>query len=103
MKSPGVASKHPAWELVAKEIGDNVISSLHSSCPKKLEAKPLVDFSVQEVCTAVETLELDSSQFRANAVDGQSLIELTDKEMKSELKLRPLQIKKLKRFIGNSS
>ena len=98
------APADPDWDWVAREVVLHVQKSigdcehhLHHLAPRR--DKPLREFTVEEVCQAIKNLELDSSHFKENTVDGQSLIELTDTEMKKELKLRPLQIKKLKKYI----
>lgn len=65
------------------------------------QKKPLKDYSVKEVCTFVEKLEIDPQSFRENSVSGEDLLELTDEDMKHELGLKTLQIRKLRKHIKN--
>ena len=61
--------------------------------------KPLRKFSVGDVCSFVEGLEIPSKLFKVNSVDGEDLIQLSDEDMQKELKLKTLQIRKIKRNI----
>ena len=71
------------------------------SQPKHLfSKKPLKSFSVSDVCLFVEQLELNSKTFTENSVGGEDLLELTDEDMKAELGLKLLQIRKLRRHIN---
>ncbi len=62
-------------------------------------SKPLKRFSVVEVCLFVSELELNPRLFRENSVGGEDLLELTEEDMKNELELKPLQVRKLQRKI----
>ena len=63
------------------------------------EKTTLREYSVDDVCMLIERLEIDHELFRINSVGGEDLLELSEKDMMKELKLRPLQINKLKRHM----
>ena len=67
---------------------------------KQDSEKLLMDFSVKEVCLFVEKLELNPQPFHENSVSGEDLLELTDEDLRSELGLKPLQIRKLRKHIS---
>ena len=58
---------------------------------------------MDEVCAFVERLDISSELFKANSVSGEDLYHLGDGDLKTELKLKPLQIRKLKRHMDQGS
>lgn len=65
----------------------------------RTDKKTLTNYSVDDVCALIESLEIDPEQFRVNSVGGEDLLELSEKDMKKELKLTQLQVKKVKRHM----
>ena len=63
--------------------------------------KSLKQYSVSDVCLFIEQLELDSKMFKENSIGGEDLLELTDEDMKTELGLKLLQVRKLRRHINS--
>ena len=66
-----------------------------------ISKKPLESYTVDQVCAFVERLEIPSELFKANSVTGEDMVHLTDKDFKTELKLKPLQIRKLRRHMDD--
>jgi hypothetical protein len=58
---------------------------------------------VQDVCAALEHIGLDSltPSFRANAVNGQDLLALTDEDFETSLQCTKLQTRKIRRAIAD--
>ncbi len=85
----------PSWPE-----GDNQTDS-HSVTPQDAAqcSKPLNRFSVEEVCSFVSGMELDAQPFRENSVAGEDLLELTEEDLRGELGLKPLQVRKLQKKI----
>lgn len=79
----------------SEKSGSDSQSTVRQSSSKK----PLKAYSVSDVCLFVEQLELDSKLFKENSSGGEDLLELTDEDMKTELGLKPLQVRKLRRHI----
>lgn len=61
--------------------------------------KPLSCYTVSEVCQFVESLEISPHHFRENSIAGDDLLSLTDEDLRTELKLQPLQIRKLRKHM----
>lgn len=96
MRDKGIA---PSLAQHTKDIAPSGSRHEPDVSPEKprQSSKPLKSYSVEEVCAFISELELDPSPFRENAVAGEDLLELTDDDMKTELGLKPLQIRKLRR------
>ncbi len=62
-------------------------------------------WSIEKVESFLNGLELSSivPAFKANAVDGQDLIQLTDEDMATDLGMTPLQIAKVKKGLQKLS
>eukprot|EP00238_Polyblepharides_amylifera_P014788 CAMPEP_0196575154 /NCGR_PEP_ID=MMETSP1081-20130531/4691_1 /TAXON_ID=36882 /ORGANISM="Pyramimonas amylifera, Strain CCMP720" /LENGTH=304 /DNA_ID=CAMNT_0041893361 /DNA_START=32 /DNA_END=946 /DNA_ORIENTATION=- len=67
-----------------------------TSSPGAAPGKKIADMSVEDVCAFVDSIGLPRQLFVENGVDGDMLLDLSDEELQGELKLKPLQIKKLK-------
>lgn len=63
--------------------------------------KAIQEFTVEEVCMWLVAIGLGSKQdpFKDNAVDGKLLVELSDDDMKNDLSLSNLQVKKVRTSI----
>jgi len=57
-------------------------------------------FSIDDVCQFVMALGLDPRPFHENAVEGEDLLELNDKEFEEYLGLKPLQVRKLRKKLN---
>ena len=86
------------WTVVASQVAAQVLKGLPARGVQEA-AKPLDSYTVGEVCKLVQGLELDSALFHANTVSGEDLLQLTEQDMREELNMRPLQIRKLKQHI----
>lgn len=66
-----------------------------------MQIKTIQSYSVNEVCVWVNSIGLGdkASAFSENGVDGEMLLSLTADEMKEELGLTSLQVKKVSRWI----
>ena len=87
------ASDQKAFAKLLEGLKRQVTPSL------SLNKKQLRNFTVDEVCTFLEGLEISSKLFKANSVNGEDLFHLSDEDFKIELKLKPLQIRKLRRHM----
>lgn len=79
-----------------------LLEGLKRQVRPSISEKPLKNFTVDEVCAFVEGLEISSQLFKANSISGEDLFHLSDKDFKTELKLKPLQIRKLRRHMEGS-
>ena len=61
--------------------------------------KPLSSYTVSEVCQFVESLEISPHHFQENSIAGSDLLSLTDDDLRTELRLQPLQIRKLRKHM----
>ena len=59
------------------------------SSSSKLPAvdKPLIEYSIEEVCSWVEALQMDSTLWRENTITGRDLKHLSDEELKVNTRL----------------
>ena len=80
-----------------------LLEGLKHKVVPSISRKPLKSFTVDEVCAFVEKLDISSELFKANSVSGEDLYHLGDGDLKSELKLKPLQIRKLRRHMDQGS
>jgi hypothetical protein len=80
-----------------------LLEGLKHKVVPSITKKPLKNFTVDEVCAFVEGLDISSELFKENSVSGEDLYHLGDEDLKTELKLKPLQIRKLRRHMGQGS
>eukprot|EP00056_Hartaetosiga_gracilis_P003210 m.60985 g.60985 ORF g.60985 m.60985 type:complete len:534 (-) comp11371_c0_seq2:269-1870(-) len=101
------------------EVADGVVSLLGDSC-KLVPPAPTMEnqtvetkdfpssldlFTIEDVCRFVESIGLDSSPFRVNAVNGKDLHEFEmefesgDDSLYKELNLNKLQLRKLRKYL----
>ena len=79
-----------------------LLEGLKRQVKPSIREKLLKNFTVDEVCAFMESLGISSEPFKANSVSGEDLAHLTDEDFKTELRLKPLQIKKLRRHMDRS-
>ena len=84
-----------------KKAFAKLVEGLKHQVKPSISEKSLKSFTVDEVCAFVESLEIPSERFKANSVSGEDLIHLTDKDFKTELKMKPLQIRKIRRHMDD--
>lgn len=79
-----------------------LLEGLKRQVKPSIREKLLKDFTVDEVCAFMESLGISSKPFKANSISGEDLAHLTDEDFKTELRLKPLQIKKVRRHMDGS-
>ena len=70
--------------------------------PGNFKGKPVRDWTVDEVCCLFRECKFDHAipGIKENGIDGKTLLDLADDEFSCELKLKPLQIKRIRKEIS---
>lgn len=100
--APAVLEDLPQESAAEQELHASMDSSAEPPCHSKTASLaaygPPVTWSTSKTAEFMKSLGFDSivPAVLENGVDGPLLLQLTDEEMKSELGLKPLQIKKIR-------
>ncbi|KAK3280163.1 hypothetical protein CYMTET_11988 [Cymbomonas tetramitiformis] len=90
----------------APEASPKPVESTNSADPSTEVAesassgKTISEFTVDEICTWVEGLGMESEPWRQNTITGKDMEHLSDEDMQGDLGLTRLQVKKIRRELG---